>query len=395
VQPSALTKSVRKIKDFPRHTCRHPVEESVLSTLSYATRRALLAAGAGLALPLAALAAAQPGLKKVRIAVGTNVLNLTYPWLTLPLIKGWWRQEGYDVEVLPVGASLQALQQMVAGNVDFAQLNSSVVIQANVVNGIPVRAVMNNGVLDWSLAVPKDSAIGSPRDLKGKAIGVFSLATGGIAFMKSYLREFGIDPNRDVQIIPVGLGAPAVDALRSDRVQALMYWGSALASFENAGLKLRYFQGDDWALMPDFTFATLQKTIDADPAMVEAIARGAAKACVFVTANPDCQRRLHWAAYPSSKPTGADEATLIARDMNNLRMQLVAMQGAFEMNGGKLWGRATPQAYGRIQAFMEKTGMIPRSLDPATYMPTIPGFFEKINNFDYAEIQQQARVCGA
>jgi NitT/TauT family transport system substrate-binding protein len=358
-----------------------------------ATRRAVLATG--LALPFAAPAIAQPKLKKVRIAVGTNALNLTYPWLTLPLIEGWWREEGYDVEILPVGASLQALQQMVAGNVEFAQLNSSVVIQANVTNNIPVRVVMNNGILDWSLAVPDDSPIRTPLDFKGKTIGVFSLATGGIVFMKSYLRSLGMDPNKDVQIIPVGLGAPAVDALRSNRVQALLYWGSALAGFENAGLKLRLFQGDGWALIPDFSFSTQQKTIDAEPAMVTAVARGAAKACVFVTANPHCQRRLHWAAYPSSKPTGTDEATAIRADMNTLRMQLVAMNGAFELNGDKLWGRATPEAYGRIQSFMETAGMIPHSIDPAIYMPSIPNFFEKINDFDAAAIRQQAAACHA
>src|SRR5690349_16031369 len=96
--------------------------------------------------------AQQKPLKKVRIAVGTTNLNVGYPWLTLPLSLDYWRQEGYEVEVLPVGASLQALQQMVAGNAEFAQLNSSVVIQANVVNSIPARVVMNNGVIDWSLS---------------------------------------------------------------------------------------------------------------------------------------------------------------------------------------------------------------------------------------------------
>ena len=354
------------------------------------TRRSLIAGAAtGLAMP----AIAQGKLKKVRIAVGTNVLNITYPWLTLPLSQGWWRDEGYDVEVLPVGASLQALQQMVGGNAEFAQLNSSVVIQANVMNNIPVRAVMNNGILDWSLAVQDDSTIRSPKDFKGKAIGVFSLATGGIAYMKAYFRDLGMDPDKDVQIIAVGLGAPAVEALRNNRVQGVLYWGAALAGFENAGLKLRYFAGDDWARIPDFTFSTLQRTIDADPAMVEAICRGAAKASVFVTANPDCQRRIHWANYPSSKPSGVDEATAIRSDMNNLRMQLIAMQGAFTLNGGKLWGRATPEAYGRIQDFMVKTGLVPKGLDPAVYMPTIPNFFEKINNFDAAAIQASAMAC--
>ncbi len=102
--------------------------------------------------PVADVQAQAKPLKKVKIAVGTTVINVGYPWLTLPIVLDYWKAEGYDVEVLPVGASLQALQQMVAGNADFAQLNSSVVIQANVVNAIPARVVMNNGVIDWSLA---------------------------------------------------------------------------------------------------------------------------------------------------------------------------------------------------------------------------------------------------
>jgi NitT/TauT family transport system substrate-binding protein len=359
------------------------------------SRRQLLAAGAGLCLSAAWAkpAPAQGALKKVRIAVGTSVLNLTYPWLTIPVALGWWRDEGYDVEVLPVGASLQCLQQMVAGNVELAQMNSSVVIQANVMNNIPVRVVMDNGILDWALAVPEDSSIREPRDFKGTTIGVFSLATGGIAFMKSYFRTAGIDPDNDVKLIPLGLGAPPVEALRDNRVQSLLYWGSAMASFENAGLKLRYFHGDDWAHYPDFTLSTLQKTIDADPHMIEVIARGAAKASVFVMENPDCQRRLFWAKWPGNRPTGADEATLIRSDMNNLRLQLNAMRGAFELNGGKLWGNATPEAYGRIQTFMQTAGLIPHGIDPATYMPTIPNFFQKINDFDAAAIRAQAAAC--
>ena len=156
------------------------------------------------------------------------------------------------------------------------------------------------------------------------------------------MRAVGMDPKNDFNLVAVGLGAPPIEALRSDRVQALLFWASAQASFENAGLKLRYFRGPDWRTYPDFSFTTLQKTIDADADRVVAIARGAAKASVFAMANPDCVRRLHWARWPDTKPSGADEATLIQWDLNNLK-------DAFEMNGGELWGKATPEAYGRIQ----------------------------------------------
>ncbi len=125
-------------------------------------------------------------------------------------------------------------------------------------------------------------------DLKGKKIGIFSLGTGGVPLLKGYLRANGINPDTDVQIIATGAGAPALEATaRADRVQALMFWGSALAGFENAGTKMRVLFDPAWRALPDFTFGTLQKTIDADPAMVEAIARGAAKATLFAQTNPD------------------------------------------------------------------------------------------------------------
>jgi NitT/TauT family transport system substrate-binding protein len=357
------------------------------------TRRTMLGALGSLATTTMKVPASAQSLRKVRIAVGTNVLNVTYPWLTLPSIKGWWRGQGYDVEVLPVGASLQALQQLVAGNVEFAQLNSSVVIQANVVNAIPVRVVLNTGILDWAIGVPEDGGIRDVRDLKGKAIGVFSLATGGIAFMKAYLADLGMNPDKDVQIIAVGLGAPALDALKNNRIQAVLFWGAALAGFENAGLKLRYFQSRDWPTYPDFTFAALQKTIATDSKMVEAIARGSTQAMIFTMANPDCQRQLHWARYPSSKPTGADEATLVRWDMNNLRMQMIAMTGAFTINGGTYWGAATPGPYGKIQEFMLKAGLIPKAIDPQTYMVAIPDFYKRVNDFDAAAVRAEAVSC--
>src|SRR4030081_3671607 len=120
------------------------------------TRKVVLVLAAMLALGAVQASAQDKPLKKVRLAVGTWILIVGYPMITLPVTLGYWKAEGYDVEVLPVGASLQALQQMVAGNAELAQLNSSVVIQANVVNQIPVRVVMNAGVIDWSLSVLED-----------------------------------------------------------------------------------------------------------------------------------------------------------------------------------------------------------------------------------------------
>jgi NitT/TauT family transport system substrate-binding protein len=342
---------------------------------------------------LAAPAQAQDKpLKKVRIAIGTTVLNIAYPQLTLASTLGYWKAEGYDVELLPAGASLQALQQMVANNAEFGQINASVIVQANAKNDLPVRVVMANGILDWSIAVDADGPIKSVKDLKGKTVGVFSLATGGIAYFNNLLRANGLDP-RDVDLVPLGLGAAPLEAMKSNRVQALLYWAAAVASFQNAGLKLNKLVGEDWRTYPDFSLATMQGAVDKDPAMVIGIARGVAKATVFALANPECAVKLHWQRYPSSKPSGADEATLLKWDINAQQAQLDSLAEGFKLGGGKLWGQPNADSFDRLVKFMQEAKLIDKSVTAKSMMVNIPNFYEKVNDFDAKAIEADAKAC--
>lgn len=358
-------------------------------------RGQLGAAIAGLSMLLGlfsdAQAQSQP-LKPVTIALGTQVVNVTYPWLTLPIVLGYWKEEGYDVKIVTTGGSLQGIQQMVGGNVDFAQVDSAPMIQANTENNVPVRGVMNTLVIDWGIGVLPDGPK-SIAEFKGKKIGVFSLGTGGMPLLKGYLRSNGLDPDKDVQIIATGAGAPALEALRSDRVQGLMFWGSALTGFKNAGLDLRVLYNPEWRRLPGFTLTTMQKTLDSDPAMVEAIARGAAKATLYAQTNPECVRQIHWKNYPSTKPTGADEATLARWDLALLNSSLDSIKAAFELSGGKHIGAMDVAAYGRMQDFIRNEGLIKRTLAPESMLHLKPGFMEAVNRFDRNAVIEAAKAC--
>ncbi|MGQ0655570.1 MAG: ABC transporter substrate-binding protein [Betaproteobacteria bacterium] len=338
-------------------------------------------------------AVAQPKpLKKVTIAAGTQVLNIAYPWLMMPQALNYWREEGLDVQVIVGQSSLQSIQLMAAGNADFAQVNSGPLVQAAVANNIPIKAVMVNGVVDWSLVVPEGSSIRSVADFRGKAIGVSTLGTGGVPLLRSYLRANGLQES-DYQIVPVGFGPVALQAMRGDKVQGLMYWASAIASFENAGERLRYFVAPEWRKYPDFSLATLQSTIQKDPAMVEAVVRGAAKASVFTAANPDCVRQLQWRHFPASKPSGADEPTLARRDLNYLNAQLDSMKKAAALSGG-VWGKSMGAHWAPLEEFLVSMKIINRKLaSPDQYVIDLPGFFEKANSFDKAPIEAAAKKC--
>jgi NitT/TauT family transport system substrate-binding protein len=129
--------------------------------------------------------------------------------------------------------------------------------------------------------------------------------------------------------------------------------------------------------------------------MVEAIARGAAKATLYAQTNPDCTRRIHWKNFPGTKPTGADENTLAKWDLALLKTSLDSMKSAQELSGGRLIGAMDPAAYGRMQDFMRNEGLIKRTLPPESMLYLKPGFMDAVNGFNRDEVIEAAKACKA
>src|SRR5262249_21332064 len=149
-------------------------------------------------------ARAQEPAKKVRIAYGGAALSTLTPWLLLPAALGYWKAEGLDVELIIAPGSQHAIQRLVAGQADVGQINSAPLVQAATNNGMLIRTVMMNTVIDWSLVVAQDSPIKTLADLKGKAIGTANPLSSGVALLKAFLQTNNIAPDKDLQIVTIG-----------------------------------------------------------------------------------------------------------------------------------------------------------------------------------------------
>ncbi|MCG8273248.1 ABC transporter substrate-binding protein [Aquamicrobium sp. NLF2-7] len=357
-------------------------------------RTFLLAGAASVAMLAGACGAQAQDLQKVRIGVGgSNFLNLTYYYVLLPGPLGYWKEEGYDVEVFPVSGSAEAAQQLAINNLDFAEMNASAIIQANTEQKLPIQAIITTGTIGWGLSVARDGPIKTVADLKGKSIGVVSLSSGGIPLLNSFLKTNGLDPENDVTLISTGVGAQAISAFNNGQVDALMYWGTATVGFRNAGLELETLSDPAWKGFPDFTFSAGKSVVEKDPAMVEGIARGMAKAMVFAAANPDCARKLQWKHYPDTKPTGMDEDQAAANDLSLISVILSEQAAAAELNGnGQVAGASVP-AFGIYQDFLFDAGVLTSKVEPAQLVAGDDAFRERINNFDKAAIEAQAKAC--
>jgi NitT/TauT family transport system substrate-binding protein len=345
-----------------------------------------------LACAVAAASPAQAQTRKVVIAAGTQVLNSSYPYLMMPLALGYWKEEGLDVDVIPAGGSAQSIQQVLGKSAEFAEVNSGSMIEA-IGRGAQLRAVMANTTVDWSLVAPTSGPVMSVADFRGKTIGVASLGSGGVPLLKAFLRNNGLEPDKDVAIQPVGFGAAGLQALNSGRVDGLMYWASAIASFESAGANLRYFRAPEWKTYADFSLITTEQMLKDNPAVVEAVVRGMAKASWFTVNNAECARKMFWKQFPQLRGPGADDATKAKFDLKQIETGVKSMQEVRELGGGKAWAVAPAAGYDRMQQFMIANKVIEKAAPPASLVPASATLLEKANNFDHERIRQAALKC--
>ena len=97
-----------------------------------------------------------------------------------------------------------------------------------------------------------------------------------------------------------------------------------------------------------------------------------------------------------AKPTGADEATLIKWDLNNLNAQLDTLRQAHKVfAGGKLWGQPTVDSYAKMQDFLFNSNVINKKVPAESFLVGLPQFYEKVNRFDRDKVVAQAKACTA
>jgi NitT/TauT family transport system substrate-binding protein len=199
-----------------------------MSTLS---RRAFLgsaaAAAAGTAVPRAV--GAQPSVK-----IGTAVLgdySMAGP-VIVALEKGFFRQEGVNVEFVPFRGGPDLLKAVLAGDVLIAVSGSTDILVFREA-GSPIKMIATHTEGNhFTLNVAPDvSALG---DLKGKAIGITRAGSTTWIFARMLAKQQGWDPDRDVKIVALGALDAQLAALSRKEIAAFV-WGDGGAVTELQG----------------------------------------------------------------------------------------------------------------------------------------------------------------
>jgi len=135
-------------------------------------------------------------------------------------------------------------------------------------------------------AVKKDSPIKSAADLKGKVIGTNAYGSGVYFQMVLWLKQHGIDPEKDVKIVETGFPASA-DAIRSGRVDAgPLVQPFALLAEEKGDVRKLFALSEVQSPTVQIFEGCSQSYADANPEVVKAYARDLQSAMKKLLAEP-------------------------------------------------------------------------------------------------------------
>jgi NitT/TauT family transport system substrate-binding protein len=328
-------------------------------------------------------------LKKVVFAVTTKDISVGHSaHSSLPQALGYWKEEGLDVTVMSVEGSAAGMQQLAAGNLQVVSLGPEEIVIGRE-KGVKIKGFyVQARETIYRLVVPADSPLQKVADLKGKTIGVPSLASGSVPFAKALVASVGIDPEKDLKILAVGVGAPGRLALQQKTVDCLALWDTLQASIENSGMALRRLDLPMVHEMLGQTLATRDDQVTENAAVLVGFARGVAKATVFGLANPEAAVRIHWKMYPETKPQTGDEAKALKDALNvfNARFMLQRVDNQPDTR----FGIGTLAQWEKLKSIFKDQKFIEGTVPAADLYSA--ALVDQINKFDRAAIVAQAKA---
>jgi NitT/TauT family transport system substrate-binding protein len=195
------------------------------------------AGAAGLATLALAPGAMAQALEKPKLTIGVGGKPLLYYLpLTIAETRGFFREEGLQVETNDFGGGSRALQALLGGSVDLVTGAYEHTIRMQT-KGQDVRAVLELGRFPGIvLAVRKDRAgqIKGPADLKGAKIGVTAPGSSTNFFVNFLMAKAGVNP-KDAAFIGVGTGLSAVAAMKKGEIDAISNLDPVISKLETDG----------------------------------------------------------------------------------------------------------------------------------------------------------------
>ena len=305
--------------------------------------------------------------------------------------QGFLDAEKLKVKTINADGSSAAIQAVASRSADITAADVGSILAAKE-KGVPIKAI--GGLVQnwpWRIAVKPDSPIKSGTDLKGKKIGVISLASGSAPYAKAFAKDAGLDGDKDVDLLPVGIGTPAASALSSGKVDALALYTAPYASIENSGTKLRYlpnspaFQG-----IRSLTFAAREDTIKKKKDELTRYLRAAYQGVLFSAVQPEGAMKIGFKTFPAMLSGQSAEQRLTGDTKVLTSFVESATPAAGEPDSFSDWGAISDAEWSKTMAYTKDAGQITKDVKVTDVFD--PSLLAAANKFDAAQVIAKAKA---
>jgi len=212
-----------------------------------------------------------------RIRVGVPTLSMVVIAFTAAKEKGYYREEGLDVEFVWMSAPV-AVQALIGGNVEFSTVSGSAI--PAMLAGAPLRITFSSyqRPMFWLFSKPE---INHVRELKGRRVGVSGIGSGPATLLVETLKTHGLEAGRDVPIMALGRMPDIAAGLFSGTVDAAMLAPPFNITANESGFReLVSFLKEDFVELQG-SIVVREELVKSNPTLVEKFSRATLKGLMY------------------------------------------------------------------------------------------------------------------
>ncbi|HYA30951.1 MAG TPA: ABC transporter substrate-binding protein [Acidobacteriota bacterium] len=296
-----------------------------------------------------------------RVRLSISAVDVSFLTAGVALKRGLFRDEGLDVELIRMNANV-SVTALATGDIDYTMVFASVVRGA--LRGMPMRVVAS--YMDSSthllIARPEFKTI---RDLKGKTLAVSTYGATSDVAARMMMKQGGIDPEKELKIIPLGGERSRYAALKEGIVDVAVLSPPTDTEAQRSGLRVlsRFFEHFK---LPFTGVGTNLKKLKEKPDEVRRMVKALLRANLFVRSNREgtIQTLMDWVKVDRESAAATYDSTvkIFSEDgsISESGLKLVIDQGREAMKIDRPVALSEVADFSIIREVQKELGIKPR-----------------------------------
>jgi NitT/TauT family transport system substrate-binding protein len=259
---------------------------------------------ASVAALISILFAAPASADNKKVTLSQAFQSMLYLPLYVAIDEGFFTQQGLDLTKETAGAPTVALSAVISGSAQFSIHGPEwTAIAAS--RGAPVDIIANvvNGAAVWIAASP-DFKFDGIKSVKGQKVVTGLMPTTSTSLLMKLMKENGMDPKSDVEMIQVAIGTEPGPFLAKQAEIAVMY-EPGLDQVVAKGMKVVFGFPKTYGA---YAFSTVTARNDVDPDAAQRVVNGMEMAMRFMAKNEAKTVEIAKKEFPNLDPAVVEAA---------------------------------------------------------------------------------------